>query len=713
MAPTMKDRIISAAVFVISGIVMCYDIITIPIYCILQWPWVQVRKAKKIRARPVPNASCRYHNYDRPSGLQLTVKRLQLDTVEKIVRYAITKHAKKPCLGVREILGEENEKQPNGKVFKKFSMGEFRWVSYVEFAERAEWFGRALREVGLQPGDRLVIFAETRAEWLIAAVGAFFQNITVVTLYATLGEDAIVHGISETEVTHVVTSHDLIKKIQPVLAKCDKVTHLVYMKDQLSDTDVSGIRDGIRTVPFPEMLKIGQQSSVANNVPTSKDIAIIMYTSGSTGTPKGVLLSHHNMVTTMVGFAVAVRVNSDDVYLGYLPLAHVLELMAEMCCIMFGVPIGYSSPLTLMDSSSKVKRGCRGDSSVLRPTMMAAVPMVLDRVAQGLEEKMQASGPFVQALFRWAVQYRNTWRRRGFDTPILHQLLFSRIAALLGGRIRAMASGGAPLSEVTHDMIRSCIGTRLHQGYGLTETTASATLMDEDDLSVGRVGHPVNCCDIKLVDWEEGNYRIADQPRPRGEIVIGGDNVAMGYYKLPEKTEESFYEENGCRWFRTGDIGEMYPNGTLKIIDRKKDLVKLQSGEYVSLGRVETVLKTSPLVENMFVFAEPTKAHVVAIVLPNIRPLQQLAKTTCGDGGGDGEKSLDDLCSMPQLEKEVQKALAERAKQGRLDKFEIPTRVGLTSVVWTPDNNLVTAAFKLKRKELSNFYREELSRLYQ
>ncbi|XP_043213778.1 long-chain-fatty-acid--CoA ligase 4-like [Amphibalanus amphitrite] len=700
----------SLGVGVAASVMFVYDVITLPIYTILQKPWVRIKKAKKIRAKEVPGSVCRYRNYDDPIGFQVTMKREKLDTVEKIVRYAVKQHGDKKGFGTRAILSEENETQPNGKVFKKFVMGDYQWTSYVQFAARADAFGRALLAEGVKPGGRVCIFAETRQEWLEAAVGAFTQNVTVVTLYATLGEDAVAHGINETEVAHVITTHSLMPKVKTILSSCSKVSHVIYMEDQLEKTDTSGVKSGVKVIPFADMLKKGHDAKFEAHPPTSDDIAIIMYTSGSTGTPKGVMVSHYNMVSTMTGFAVALVPSPEDVYLGYLPLAHVLELMAELCAVMFGVPIGYSSPLTLMDKSSKIKRGCQGDCSVLRPTLMAAVPMILDRVAQGIKEQMHSAGRLAQGLFNWFVMYRNWWRRRGFSTPILHSLVFSRIAGLLGGRVRAMVSGGAPLSEVTHDLIRSCIGCSVMQGYGLTETTSCASLMDEYDVAVGRVGHPVSCCDVQLSDWEEGGYKVTDQPHPRGEIVVGGDNVTMGYFKQPEKTKEEFFESDGRRWFRTGDIGLIYPNGTIKIVDRKKDLVKLQAGEYVSLGRVETILSTSPFVDNMFVYGESSKNFVVAVVVANAKQLGLLAKEVLGSEA-EG-KSHEQLCKEERLEEEVQKRLVKQARHGRLEKAEIPARVALTSVSWSPDNNLVTAAYKLKRKELSNYYKDDLERLY-
>ena len=147
------------------------------------------------------------------------------------------------------------------------------------------------------------------------------------------------------------------------------------------------------------------------------------------------------------------------------------------------------------------------------------------------------------------------------------------------------------------------------------------------DRKTGRAGAPLYDVDIKLVNWEDGGYRVTDSPNPRGEVHVGGDNVAVGYFKNPEETAKNFYEENGRRWFRTGDIGELMEDGYVKIIDRKKDLVKLQAGEYVSLGKVESALKTCPLVDNICIYGDPSKSYVVALLVPNPDKLTQVSFT--------------------------------------------------------------------------------------
>ena len=208
---------------------------------------------------------------------------------------------------------------------------------------------------------------------------------------------------------------------------------------------------------------------------------------------------------------------------------------------------------------------------------------------------------------------------------------------------------------------------------------------------------------LQLINWEEGNYRVTDKPLPRGEIIIGGGNVASCYYKLPGKTEEEFFEDSeGRRWFRTGDIGEFDADGVLKIIDRKKDLVKLQHGEYVSYGKTESVLKTSPIVENICAYADPARDHIIAIVIPD---KNQLAKI-------NPEISVQEACHDAEVKKEVVNMLKSYGMKNGLKAFEVPGKVLIVLDEWTPDNGLVTAAFKIRRNFIYNEYREEINNTY-
>lgn len=269
------------------------------------------------------------------------------------------------------------------------------------------------------------------------------------------------------------------------------------------------------------------------------------------------------------------------------------------------------------------------------------------------------------------------------------------------------------MSGDVHDFLRTTLGITLAQGYGLTETVGGVSLSNAQDISVGRVGQPLPGVQIKLRDWDEGQYVVLDQnghQGPRGEILIGGPIVAKGYYNLPDKTDESFFVDpkDGVRWFQTGDIGQLDPtDGALKIIDRKKDLVKLQMGEYVSLGKVEAWIKVHSLVDNVCIVADSCKTYCVALIVPDLGKLKELAMKL-----DIGSLPPDELCHHPDVVGAAHALLYEHAKL-HLERFEIPKRLALLpGGPWTPDTGLVTAALKLRRKPIQNRFRDTIASLY-
>ena len=373
---------------------------------------------------------------------------------------------------------------------------------------------------------------------------------------------------------------------------------------------------GISVLLMNEVEVLGLQSTNDTfTKPKRDDLAVIMYTSGSTGNPKGVMMSHGNILTCTSTIIKRVNIRPNkDIYIAYLPLAHVLELVCELSALFFGVRIGYSSAQTMADNSTAIKKGQKGDLRVLKPTFMASVPVILERLVKAVNEKMSTTSWFKQELFKAAYSYKLSAFRAGRKSYILDRLIFKRInRAVLGGKVKYMISGASLLSTEVQEFIQVCL-SGVRQAYALTETCAGGTIQHPFETDTGIVGSPIPCCEIRLVDWDEGGYRNSDKPNPRGEIHIGGDTVAIGYYKLPDMTSESFYSRNGVRYFATGDIGEMLPNGTFKIIDRKKDLVKLAGGEYVSLNKVETCLKLLPLVENCCVYSKAYEPYTIVLV---------------------------------------------------------------------------------------------------
>ncbi|KAF7244958.1 Long-chain-fatty-acid--CoA ligase 4 [Varanus komodoensis] len=621
--------------------------------------------AKRLKAKPI---------LDKPGSPYRAISHFEslatidfpgADTLDKLFDHAVAKFGKKDCLGTREILSEENEIQPHGKVFKKLILGNYQWLNYEETNQKVNHFGSGLVALGLKPKVTVAIFCETRAEWMIAAQACFRFNFPLVTLYATLGEEAVAYGLNESGASYLITSVDLLEsKLKNVLSEIPCLRHIIYVDKRT-----------INTADYPKGMEIHSMEAVEElgvrpenlNIPPSRpsptDMALVMYTSGSTGRPKGVMMMHKNLIAGMTGQCERIPgLGPKDTYIGYLPLAHVLELTAEISCLTYGCRIGYSSPLTLSDQSSKIKKGSKGDCSVLKPTLMAAVPEIMDRIYKNVMSKVQEMNYIQKTLFKIGYDYKLEQIKRGYDAPLCNLLLFKKVKALLGGNIRMMLSGGAPLSPQTQRFMNICFCCPVGQGYGLTETCGAGTITEARrdpisphllllsdmfplvcDYSTGRVGAPLICCEIKLRDWQE---------------------------------------------------------------DRKKDLVKLQAGEYVSLGKVEAALKNCPLIDNICAYANSDQSYVISFVVPNPKKLTDLAEQK-GVAG-----NWADICNNPIMESEVLKEIKAMANKMKLERFEVPVKVRLSPDPWTPETGLVTDAFKLKRKELKNHYLTDIERMY-
>ncbi|KAK5865091.1 hypothetical protein PBY51_016282 [Eleginops maclovinus] len=597
------------------------------------------------------------------------------DTLDKLMYHAVQHFGTEHCLGTREVLSEENEVQPSGKVFKKLILGEYKWLSYNE----------------------------------VDSIACFRRNFPLVTFYATLGEEAIAFGLNETGVTHLVTSAELLQtKLKNVLPLIPKLKHVIYVGQKKVST--KGFPAGLSIHSMQAVQELGVlPENIGREIvkPQPSDLAVVMYTSGSTGRPKGVMIVHSNLIAGMTGQCERIPgLGPKDTYIAYLPLAHVLEMTAEISCVTYGCRIGYSSPQTLSDQSTKIKKGSKGDSSVLKPTLMAAVPEIMDRINKNVMSKVQEMSFIQKTLFTLGYRYKLEQIKRGYDAPLCNALLFRKVKKLLGGRVRMMLSGGAPLSSATQRFMNICFCCPVGQGYGLTETCGAGTITEVADISTGRVGAPVICCEVRLRDWAEGGYTRKDKPNPRGEILIGGPNVTMGYYRNESNDQDFFADEKGQRWFCTGDVGEVYPDGCLQIVDRKKDLVKLQAGEYVSLGKVESALKNCSIIENICAYANSEQNYVISFVVPDQKRMTELARKK----GIVGE--WEEICTHPDMEREVLKEIKEVAANIKLQRFEIPVKVHLSPEPWTPETGLVTDAFKLKRKELKNHYIHHIERMY-
>ncbi|XP_018495589.1 long-chain-fatty-acid--CoA ligase 3 [Galendromus occidentalis] len=430
-----------------------------------------------------------------------------------------------------------------------------------------------------------------------------------------------------------------------------------------------------------------------------------MYTSGSTGTPKGVELTHDNILTVIRGFLVVVDEEMvGGTYTGYLPLAHIFEVTMELISLSLGMRIGYSSLLTLTDQSSAIAQGQQGDLSLLNPEMMPMVPLVLDRMKKSITQKVASRGKVFQRLFNHAVSYKTYWMHLGFGTPLLDAILFNKAKMILGGKLRRIVIGSAQVSEDSHVFARACLCRNILCGYGMTETAAAISIQLPGAMTPSVCGAPLRNIYVRLEPWPEGGYDPRDKPRPRGEILAGGSVVAKAYLNNPQLTEQSIVVIDGIRYLRTGDIGEMTEQGEIRIIDRKKDLFKGPTGEYIALGKVEADLKTCVLIENICVYGDPKSGRLVALVNPNRAELEELARRSGIRG------SIDELCENHTVRREVILALKRHCLSKQLSFKETPSTAVLCPTPWTPETGFVTASMKVCRKPIIEHYRERTER---
>jgi len=611
--------------------------------------------------------------------------------------------ADKHCYGYRTVVKEIVEKKVIDGVEKDWlylQLSEYKWLSYRESFERLKKVGSGLSALGLQPGTKIGIYEDTRLEWSLCCHGAISQSIVVVTIYANLGEDGVSYAIAESELRYLITNGKFLDK----LAKLDRVNlKVVIYFDEANEKGKKALEaKGTQVLSFEELEHKGEKANIPPHPPKRDDVAVIMYTSGSTGDPKGVVITHGNLLPAVQGIydCAAIQAQEDEVYISYLPLAHVLALTAENCMLHYGVAIGFGNPRTLVDSAV---RNCKGDLAELRPTLMAGVPTVFDRVKKAARDKLEKSPFFVRTLFSVAYAIKRMRLYAHAETPLLDLLVFNKLKNLMGGRLRGVLSGGAPLSRDTQEFLLICFCCPVVQGYGLTETCGGGTVARLDDPNVGTAGPCIPCCEIKLVDVEELGYKHTDKPRPRGEVWIRGPHVtSKGYYNNEEKTKESFRGD----WFATGDIGQWNSDGTLSIIDRLKNLVKLSHGEYLALESIESKLKNSSYVDNVCVCADSEKSFCVALVYPSKEKLMDWAsKNNVGT-------SFEKVCEDPKAREEVLKSLKQAGQQARLKSFELPRVIHLCSDEWSPDNGLLTAAMKLRRGPIVKHYKEQIEKMY-
>uniref|UniRef100_A0A672HAX7 Long-chain-fatty-acid--CoA ligase n=1 Tax=Salarias fasciatus TaxID=181472 RepID=A0A672HAX7_SALFA len=552
-----------------------------------------------------------------------------------------------PCLGYRK----------QGKPYQ--------WLKYKQVSDRAEHLGSGFLHKGLQPNsDTFIgIFAQNRPEWIIGELACYTYSMVAVPLYDTLGPEALVFIIDQAEISTVLCDNQ--SKAETLLQNREKgqtpVLKTIVVMDSFSSELVErGTKCGVELVSMKDMEVRGH--FFLPKPPKPDDLSIVCFTSGTTGNPKGAMLTHENVVSDARPCVVQASIvpSTEDISISFLPLAHMFERIVQVSVLMT-----HHLPRRAPTSQPGAK------SSFKKWLLNFAVERKYAEVKEGIIRK----------------------------NSIWDKLIFHRVQESLGGRVRILVTGAAPISPPVLNFLRAALGCQIFEAYGQTECTAGCTFTLPGDATSGHVGVPLPCNHVKLVDVEEMNYFASNG---EGEVCIKGKNVFKGYLKDPEKTAEALDEDG---WLHTGDIGKWLQSGVLKIIDRKKNIFKLAQGEYIAPEKIENVYVRSEPVAQVFVHGDSLQSSLVAVVVPDPEVLPGFAKNLGCHG------SIEELCK-DKVKKAIVSDLIKLGKEAGLKSFEQVKDVHLHPEQFTIENGLLTPTLKAKRAELKLLFQPQIDKLY-
>ncbi|KAK9121892.1 hypothetical protein Syun_019509 [Stephania yunnanensis] len=612
-----------------------------------------------------------------------------LDSCWDVFRISVEKYPGNKMLGRRETI--------NGKA------GDYSWLTYKEVYDLVVKVGLSIRACGVEKGGRCGIYGINCPEWMISMQACNAHGIYCVPLYDTLGAGAVEFIISHAEVSIAFAEEKKIPEVLKTLPKAREYLKTLVSFGKVTPEQREEVEKfGMAIFSWEEFLKVGENKQFDLPVKKKTDICTIMYTSGTTGDPKGVLISNNSIITLITGVKQLLQnVNEElvsmDVYMSYLPLAHIFDRVLEELFIHHGASIGFWRG----DVKLLVE-----DMGALKPTIFCAVPRVLDRIYSGLMEKLSSGGFLKQKLFGVAYSYKQYNMKKGHKhweaAPICDKIVFSKVKQGLGGKVRLILSGAAPLAAHIEAFLRVVACAHVVQGYGLTETCAGTFVSLPNDVSMlGTVGPPVPNVDVCLESVPEMGYD-ALATKPRGEICVRGDTLFSGYYKREDLTEEVLVDG----WFHTGDVGEWQENGTMKIIDRKKNIFKLSQGEYVAVENLENVYGLVPDIDSIWVYGNSFESFLVAVVNPNKQALESWAE----ENGISGD--FASLCENPKAKEYIIGQLNKVAKESKLKGFEFIKQVHLDPVPFDMDRDLLTPTYKKKRPQLVKYYKGAIDNMY-
>jgi long-chain acyl-CoA synthetase len=565
--------------------------------------------------------------------------------------------------------------------------GKWHSLSASEMLRRARHLALGLYSLGLRKGDRVALLAESCVEWVLADQGCILMGAINVPVYPTLSGDQVKYIINDCAARVIfVPSREKLAEIQAALNDCPTIEHIVPFNSggspAVNISSLAELEARGRNLQAYQPQLIEELARAAR----PDDLATIIYTSGTTGEPKGVMLTHSNMVSNLIDSSDHLEFGENDSALSVLPLSHIFERQAMNMYLHHGMSAYFGALDTLGENLREV-----------HPTILVGVPRIYEKILARIQDGAAEKGKLNTALVSWAIDVGRRWAQLNADhkriplwLALKHKLadllIFEKVRKAMGGRIRILVSGSAPISD---DVTLAFLGAGLPivQGYGLTEASPVITAGRLNENRIGTAGKPIRNVQVRIA--------------PDGEIETFGPHVMRGYWNKPEENRAVFTEDG---WLRTGDIGHLDKDGYLTITDRKKELLKTSGGKYIAPQPIEQLIKGSRFVNQVVVIGDG-RNFPAALIVPEWELLESYAKLK-----GLDIKTRAEFCRHPRIIDLFERQIAARTQN--LAQFEKIKRFALLDFELTLEGGELTPTLKVKRRVIDEKYRDVINRIY-
>jgi long-chain acyl-CoA synthetase len=576
---------------------------------------------------------------------------------------------------LNEIFHEGISTFPDRDLFGTKRDGRWHWMSYLQFGKEVDRVRAGLAGLGLQPGDKVAIISNNRVEWAVCAYATYGLGGAYVPMYEAQLPKEWEFIIKDCDAKIAICATDAItEKVKTFFDSCPSLKHVVSLDTK---TKAEG-----KVTTYRKLLATDKSVPIVKVKPS--DIAGLIYTSGTTGNPKGVLLSHSNIASNVSAMHELMPMNSMDRSLSFLPWAHSFGQVVELHAL-----FSMGASLAICESVDKII----DNLAETKPTLLFSVPRIFNKIYTAVQKQISEKPPIIQNMVKTALAARKKARDgepldlgEQIVLAVTDKLVFAKVRARFGGRLKYAFSGGAAISREVAEFIDG-LGITVYEGYGLTETSPIATCNYENNRRIGSVGKPIPGVTIKISD--------------EGEIVVYGHNVMQGYHNRPEENAAVFTKDGG---FRTGDMGRIDEDGFLYITGRIKEQYKLENGKYVVPTPLEEQLKLSPYIANVMVYGD-NRPFNIALVVPNFDAVKKW-----GAESGVSESDPDKLVANSKVKDLIRKEVEKHCQHFK--GFEEVKDFALIPQDFTTENGMLTPSLKVKRRKVIEVYQSLIDQVY-